>query len=67
MKKQRSIVLFLVKFFAAYFILFTVYSLYLHHTQKKDELYSCSPINKQHGYLLDDFLISSEKMSKFDK
>ena len=44
MKKQRSIVLFLVKFFAAYFILFTVYSLYLHHTQKKDELYSCSPI-----------------------
>ena len=35
MKKQRSIVLFLVKFFAAYFILFTVYSLYLHHTQKK--------------------------------
>ena len=29
-------------------------------------LYSCSPINKQHGYLLDDFLISSEKMSKFE-
>ena len=44
MRKQRSIVLFLVKFFAAYFILFTVYSLYLHQTQKKDELYSCSPI-----------------------
>lgn len=44
MKKQRSIVLFLVKFFAAYFMLFTVYSLYLHYTQKKDKLYSCSPI-----------------------
>ena len=29
-------------------------------------LYSCSPINKQHGYLLDDFLISSEKMTKFE-
>ena len=29
-------------------------------------LYSCSPINKQHGYLLDDFLISSEKISKFE-
>ena len=28
-------------------------------------LYSCSPINKQHGYLLDDFLVSSEKISKF--
>ena len=28
-------------------------------------LYSCSPINKQHGYLLDDLLISSEEISKF--
>ena len=29
-------------------------------------LYSCSPINKQHGYLLDDVLVSSEKISKFE-
>ena len=29
-------------------------------------LYSCSPINKQHGYLLDDFLVSSEKISKLE-
>ena len=29
-------------------------------------LYSCSPINKQHGYLLDDLLISLEKISKFE-
>ena len=29
-------------------------------------LYSCSPVNKQHGYLLDDFLVSSEKISKFE-
>ena len=29
-------------------------------------LYSCSPINKQHGYLLDDFLVSSEETSKFE-
>ena len=29
-------------------------------------LYSCSPINKQHGYLLDDLLVSSEKISKFE-
>ena len=28
-------------------------------------LYSCSPVNKQHGYLIDDMLISSEKISKF--
>ena len=29
-------------------------------------LYSCSPINKQHGYLLDDLLTSSEEISKFE-
>ena len=28
-------------------------------------LYSCSPINKQHGYLLDDFLMSSDSISQF--
>ena len=28
-------------------------------------LYSCSPINKQHGYLMDDLLISSDKIAKF--
>ena len=28
-------------------------------------IYSCSPINKQHGYLMDDLLISSDKISQF--
>jgi len=28
-------------------------------------LYSCSPINKQHGYLIDDFLKSSDSISQF--
>ncbi len=28
-------------------------------------IYSCSPVNKQHGYLIDDILISSEKISGF--
>tara|TARA_Y100000768_G_scaffold322381_1_gene258607 strand:- start:47 stop:523 length:477 start_codon:yes stop_codon:yes gene_type:complete len=28
-------------------------------------LYSCSPINKQHGYLVDDILISADKISNF--
>ena len=40
------------KFFVYFLFLFT--------------LYSCSPINKQHGYLVDDILISSEKISKFE-
>ena len=30
-------------------------------------IYSCSSINKQHGYLLDDLLSSSEKMSNFEE
>jgi len=30
-------------------------------------LYSCSPINKQHGYLIDDFLMSSDKISEFSE
>ena len=29
--------------------------------------YNCSPINKQHGYLLDDFLMSSDSISKFSE
>ena len=27
--------------------------------------YSCSPINKQHGYLLDDVINSTDQLSKF--
>ena len=30
-------------------------------------LYSCSPINKQHGYLIDDFLMSSNSISGFSE
>ena len=30
-------------------------------------LYSCSPINKQHGYLIDDFLMTSESISTFSE
>ena len=28
-------------------------------------IYSCSPINKQHGYLLEDVISSSDEMSQF--
>ncbi len=30
-------------------------------------LYSCAPINKQHGYLIDDFLMSSNSISEFSE
>ena len=29
-------------------------------------IYSCSPINKQHGYLMDDFLYSSDQIANFE-
>ena len=29
--------------------------------------YSCSPINKQHGYLIDDFIMSSDSISQFSE
>ena len=40
------------------FYIFLVLSLFL---------YSCSPINKQHGYLIDDFIMSSDSISKFSE
>lgn len=47
MKKNRTLIIFLIKFFATYFILFGVYSVYLHKTQQKGDIFSCSPITKE--------------------
>lgn len=44
MKKNKTIIIFLVKFFTTYFILFGAYSLYLHSTQQKEDVFVCSPI-----------------------
>ncbi len=44
MKKNRTIIIFLVKFFATYFILSGIYSIYLKQTQETANLFSCSPI-----------------------
>ena len=43
MEKQRRIILFLIKFFATYFMLFALYSTYLRYSQKKDMVFVCSP------------------------
>ena len=47
MKKNKTLILFLVKFFATYFILFGIYSFYLHETQQKSDVFSCSPLTKE--------------------
>lgn len=44
MHKNKAIIVFLVKFFATYFILFGAYSLYLHKTQQKGDFFVCSPL-----------------------
>lgn len=44
MKNNKQVIKFLVKFFVTYFLLFGVYSAYLHKTQQKTSLFSCSPI-----------------------
>ncbi len=44
MNKQRKAVLFLVRFFAVYFLLFSVYSWYLQSNQKKEPFYQCASI-----------------------
>jgi len=45
-KNNKPVIIFLVKFFTTYFLLFAVYSTYLHKTQKKVPLFSCAPITK---------------------
>ncbi len=47
MKKNKTIIIFLIKFFVTYFFLSGLYSLYLHETQEKVGVFSCAPITKQ--------------------
>lgn len=47
LKKNKAIIIFLIKFFATYFILSGIYSFYLHKTQEKSDIFSCAPITKQ--------------------
>ena len=46
MKKRKTIIKFLAKFFIAYFFLLGIYSIYLKQTQQKSPVFSCSPITK---------------------
>lgn len=46
MKKRKTIIKFLVKFFVAYFVLLGIYSIYLNQTQQKGDVFSCAPITK---------------------
>jgi len=59
LNKNKAIIVFLVKFFATYFILFGAYSYYLNQTQQKTDIFVCSPITNtvaEHVYLLSEML-----------
>lgn len=46
LKKNKTIIIFLAKFFVSYFVLFGIYSFYLNKTQQKADIFSCSPVTK---------------------
>ena len=46
MKKRKTIIKFLIRFFVAYFLLLGIYSIYLKQTQQKGDVFSCAPITK---------------------
>lgn len=44
MKKNKVVILFLVKFFVVYFLLTSLYSFYLNNTQETASIFACAPI-----------------------
>ncbi|MEE9406857.1 MAG: exosortase family protein XrtF [Polaribacter sp.] len=44
MKKHKNIVIFLIRFFATYFILFAIYATYLQNSQQKDGFFQTASI-----------------------
>jgi exosortase family protein XrtF len=45
-QNNKSVVLFLAKFFGAYLVLFLLYSFYIQNTQVKEPYFACSPLTK---------------------
>lgn len=59
MKGNKTVIIFLIKFFGSYFLLFSLYSFYLEKTQNSSSPFVCAPITKnvaeQTQYLLNIF------------
>lgn len=64
MKGNKTVVLFLIKFFGTYLLLFLLYSFYLERTQNETSPFICAPITKtvaeQTKYLLNIFSYPTE-------
>lgn len=56
MQKNKTVIIFLIKFFGTYAILFLMYSFYLSKSESNFTMYSCEPITelvaKQSNYLI---------------
>ena len=46
MQNNRTVIIFLTKFFGVYALLFIFYSVYLKNTQKVGDVFACAPITK---------------------
>lgn len=56
MHSNKLIVIFLIKFFGTYALLFLIYSFYLTKTQKTSEIFACAPITKTVAHQTSYFL-----------
>lgn len=59
LKKRKTIIRFLIKFFVTYFLLLGLYSIYLKQTQQKGDVFSCAPITRivaEHSVQFGQFL-----------
>jgi len=70
-RSNKLIVIFLIKFFGTYSLLFFLYSFYLEKTQQSGEIYSCAPITKtvadQAAWLLNTVGYSTETIQNSDE
>ncbi|QTD36812.1 exosortase family protein XrtF [Polaribacter batillariae] len=66
MKKHKNVVLFLIKFFATYFVLFAIYATYLQKSQQKEGAFETASITtkvaEQTVYVLEFFGFHADYM-----
>ncbi len=71
MKGNKTVVIFLLKFFGTYILLFLIYSYYLNKTQSTSDVFSCAPITRivanQSQSLLNSFGYQAEVVQLQDE
>ena len=57
MQSNKTVVVFLIKFFGSYALLFLAYSFYLNQTQSKTEVLACAPITNTVAHQTKELLV----------